>query len=793
MSNRIHEIVQDEFVRVLGKAVGRNELASWKNSLQAMDSVISDEGIPNDTGVAIEFNIPQTSKRVDFILTGRGEDGLRSAVIVELKQWQKAEVTNMDAIVRTFVGGREREVSHPSYQAWSYAMLIEDFNENVRQDPIHLRPCAYLHNCDSNKVILHPHYEQHLEQAPAFLRDDAKKLQDFIKKHVKKGDDGEVMYRIRDGRIRPSKSLADHLASLLKGNKEFYLIDDQKTVYESALRLAEESTAENKNVLLVNGGPGTGKTVVAINLLVELTNRDRVAKYVTKNSAPRQVYQAKLQGSIAKTRIANLFTGSGSFTETKANVFHGLIVDESHRLNEKSGMFNNLGQNQIKELIAASTFTVFFLDEDQMIHWRDIGSKEQVYHWSRVLGAKVTEMNLESQFRCNGSDGYLAWVDHSLQIRETQNHTLEGSNYEFKVCGSAQELKELIHRRNQSSNKARLVAGYCWDWVSRKTKSNPRPKDHDISLDEGEFQAKWNLSEDGMLWILKPESVHEVGCIHTCQGLELDYVGVIIGPDLTVRDGKVITDGAKRSKGDSSIKGYKKLLKQDEDEARAKVDRIIKNTYRTLMTRGLKGCYLYTEDFETLSYFRACGMGALEAEMEDGSEAPAGSARYPFKVFSSEEAADRENTVPVFDVKAAAGHFSDEQWINDAQWMELPEPFVVRDDYFVAQVIGESMNRRISNGSWCLFRKSQAGSRNGKVVLLQLRDRQDPDTGSQYTVKIYTSQKETTDEGWQHLTIILKPDSTHAVYQPIHLSEDGSVSYSVIGELVAPLVNFNPV
>lgn len=788
LSNRIHEIVQGEFKRVVGKAVGENELRSWKNSLQAMDSVISDEGIPHDTGVAIEFNIPQTSKRVDFILTGRREDGTRSAVIVELKQWQKAEATSMDAIVSTFVGGREREVSHPSYQAWSYAMLIEDFNENVRQDPIDLNPCAYLHNCESDKVILHPHYAHHLRQAPAFLRDDAKKLQNFIKQHVKKGDNGEVMYRIRDGRIRPSKSLADHLASLLKGNKEFYLIDDQKTVYETALRLAEVSTPQNKNVLLVNGGPGTGKTVVAINLLVELTNRDLVAKYVTKNSAPRQVYQAKLQGSFTKTRIANLFVGSGSFTDTEANVFQGLIVDESHRLNEKSGMFSNMGENQIKELIAASTFTVFFLDEDQMIHWKDIGSKEQVHHWAKVLGAEVTEMNLGSQFRCNGSDGYLAWTDHALQIRETPNHTLEGSHYEFKACASARELKELIHQRNRISNKARMVAGYCWDWVSRKTKSNPQPKDHDIRLDGGEFQAKWNLSEDGMLWILKPDSVHEVGCIHTCQGLELDYVGVIIGPDLIVRDGKVITDGAKRSKGDSSIKGYKGLLKKDANAAREKAERIIKNTYRTLMTRGLKGCYLYSEDAETLAYFQQRGVGALEPEMEDQA---ADSGPCPFEVFSAEEAAGRTNAVPIFDLQAAAGDFSEEQWVDEARWMELPEPFAAKADYFVAQVVGESMNRRIPNGSWCLFRKCPAGSRNGKVVLVQLRDRQDSDTGGSYTVKIYSSQKEATDEGWQHQSITLRPDSTHPIYQPMELTEDAVRELVVVGELIAPLVNLN--
>jgi DUF2075 family protein len=772
LSNRIEEIVHDSFKKELGKSVGASELASWKNSLRHMDTVLEDAGIPDNAGVAIEFNIPQTGKRVDFIVTGTRGDGQRTAVIVELKQWQEAKATTKDAIVSTFVGGREREVNHPSYQAWSYAMLIEDFNETVRQDPIHLRPCAYLHNCASGSVIHAPFYAEHTQLAPAFLRDDAKKLREFIKAHVKYGDDGETMYRIRDGRIRPSKGLADHLASLMQGNREFYLIDEQKTVYETALHLATTSSPKNKNVLLVNGGPGTGKTVVAINLLVELTNRELVSQYVTKNSAPRAVYENKLTGTLKKSRISNLFVGSGAFTATPANTFQGLIVDEAHRLNEKSGLFSNLGENQIKELIDASTFTVFFLDEDQRIHWKDIGNKTQIREWAESLGATVTEMDLESQFRCNGSDGYLAWLDRVLQVRETANTTLEGANYEFKVCESATELKELIYQRNRPNNRARMVAGYCWDWVSRKTKSNPVPRDYDIKLDGGDFKAKWNLSEDGSLWIVKPDSVHEVGCIHTCQGLELDYVGVIIGPDLVVRDGKVVTDAAERSRGDSSIKGYIGMLATNRATAREKADLIIKNTYRTLMTRGTKGCYVYSTDPETNRY-----------QFEE-PEIPKTPPAYPFPILSPEEAADCPNAVPIFDIKIAAGDFSKEQWLQDCQYAELPDHFTAKPGFFLAQVVGESMNRRIPNGSWCLFREPSDGSRNGKVVIVQSRDIQDPDTGGQYTVKIYRSEKTVAEDSWSHRSIRLEPDSMNFNFKPIILKPDMVNGLRVVGEFV---------
>ena len=344
-SNRIEEKILAEFTRTLGRRVGEGELRSWRNSLPYMDRILEDTEIPSDTGVAIDFNVPNTGKRIDFILTGQGFDGRSTAVIVELKQWQSAEATTKDAIVRTFVGGSEREVSHPSYQAWSYAMLIHDFNETVRSEPIDLKPCAYLHNFESDTVIRSAFYKQHTDQAPVFLKDDAAKLSQFIKTHVKYGDKGDTMYRIRDGKISPSKSLANHLSSMLKGNQEFYLIDDQKLVYETALELARRSKQGRKNVLIVHGGPGTGKTVVAINLLVEFTRHKLVTQYVTKNSAPREVYQAKLSGSMTKTRISNLFVGSGKFHGADANEFGALIVDEAHRLNAKSGMFQNLGEN----------------------------------------------------------------------------------------------------------------------------------------------------------------------------------------------------------------------------------------------------------------------------------------------------------------------------------------------------------------------------------------------------------------------------------------------------------------
>jgi DUF2075 family protein len=408
------------------------------------------------------------------------------------------------------------------------------------------------------------------------------------------------MYRIDQGRIRPSKQLADSLTGMLAGKQEFILVDEQKLVYETALYLSEIAEKEGKQVMIVEGGPGTGKSVVAINLLVELTKREKLTQYVSKNAAPRKVFEIKLSGSLTQSRINSLFKGSGSYIDTKQNQFDTLIIDEAHRLNEKSGIFSNLGANQVKEIINASKCSIFLIDENQQVTLKDIGSKDEIKKWASRAGATIHEYELPSQFRCNGSDGYLAFIDHLLQIRDTANYDLSDLNFDFQVMDSPEELFEIIKEKNNVDNKSRLVAGYCWDW---KSKSNPTAMD--IVIPEFNFSKQWNLTQDGSAWIIQPESINQIGCIHTCQGLEANYIGVIIGPDLIVRNGEVLVDPSKRSRMDQSIKGYKSLLAKNPELAKEKIKLLIKNTYRTLLTRGMKGCYVYCTDVETANYFKS--------------------------------------------------------------------------------------------------------------------------------------------------------------------------------------------
>lgn len=781
-SNVISDTIENEVARKLNRNSPRSEIASWENSLRFMMSALLDEAIPASAGVAIEYNIPLTNRRVDFILTGRNHLRNDAAVIVELKQWQTVEKTSKDAIVRTWLGNGLRETNHPSYQAWSYAALIEDYNETVRSESIRLIPCAYLHNMKERGAINDEFYEDHTNRAPVFISKDAMRLSQFLAEQIRFGDSNDIMYRIEHGVIKPSKNLADALSSMIQGNTEFLMIDEQKLVYETAIDLAHRSDKKDKHCLVVKGGPGTGKSVLAINLLVELTKRKMMTQYVSRNSAPREVFKQKLKGTRKKTHIDNLFKGSGSYVSTEPNTFHALIVDEAHRLNDKSGMYQNLGESQIKEVLSASCFSVFFIDEAQRVTLKDVGTVKEIKRRATECDVRVHELELASQFRCNGSDGYLAWLDHALQIRTTANIDLSDIDYEFKVFDDPSVLQKAIVDKNRRANKSRLVAGYCWPWASKKDS-----KAMDIEFPEFGFSAQWNLNDDGMLWAIADTSVEQIGCIHTCQGLEFDYVGVIIGDDFVIRDGRVVTRAEKRASQDRSVHGYKTLFKKRPEFAKAQADQIIKNTYRTLMTRGQKGCFVYSTDEETRKYFEAFIPSTVQYESTEEDIRFSNLRGLQLPVVPLKDALPFENHVPIYELSIAAGAFSDVQIVEQAEaWVELPDYIKMVPGLFVSRVVGESMNRRIPNGSWCLFRANPAGTRQGKIVVVQHRSIEDPDHGGSYTIKLYHSEKLEEYGEAVNERVVLKPHTTAFGYKDIVL-EDGLEDVVVIGEFLAVL------
>lgn len=586
--------IENNIFNKMHRQTPKNEFRSWENSLLYMYKVLNDNSIPKDAGIAIEYNIPQTSKRVDFLISGFDKDNIGNVVIIELKQWDSLfAVQGTDALVETYTGNALRKVVHPSYQAWSYSMLIKDYNQTVQTENIILSPCSYLHNYRrvENDPLDEIIYETYLEEAPAFTRGEVDKLREFIKKSVVVGDNKEILYSIDNGKIKPSKSLQDSISGMLNGNLEFVMIDEQKVVYEEIIDISKKSKRDGKKrVVIVKGGPGTGKTVVAINLLAKLTCEEQFCQYVSKNSAPRYVYQSKLKGKIKKSSVDNMFKGSGIYTEVLGNSVDTVLVDEAHRLNEKSGIFQNLGENQVKEIINASKCSIFFIDESQRVTINDIGSIDEIERWAKKSGAEIYYQELFSQFRCNGSNGYLAWLDDILEIRETANFDMQDIDYCIEIMDSPKKVFDLISNANREANRARVLAGYCWNWPKENRNNTNAP---DIKI--GDFEISWNLGNTST-FAIDENSVNEAGCIHTSQGLEFDYVGVIIGDDMRYENGKIVTDFSKRASTDQSLKGIKKRYREDPDNAVAIADEIIKNTYRTLMTRGMKGCYVYCVD-----------------------------------------------------------------------------------------------------------------------------------------------------------------------------------------------------
>jgi DUF2075 family protein len=596
----IEDKVRAEVKRKLGHNVGDAEYSSWRNSLgNAMYHAMNTDEIPGEAGVAIEYRVNGRAFRIDFMLSGKNHSGKESLVIIELKQWTDIEFSDLAEHVRTYVGGGIKDKPHPSYQAWSYLSHLKMYNEYIYETEVEVKACAYLHNCDDPSVVNASRYEEKLNEVPVFIKGQGPELRSMISANIKEGTGTSLLERIDSAVIRPSQQLADAVGSMLKGHEEFVLLDEQKTVLEKIVKATNDSLTGQKRVIIINGGPGTGKSVISINALARLTGQRLNARYVTPNAAPRAVFESKLKKIFAKADLRSLFSGSGSFTETSAESFDTLIVDEAHRLKMKSGMFKNLGENQVKEIIKSAHTAVFFIDEAQKVTWSDVGEISMIEEQAGLAGALIERLELTSQFRCGGSDDYMAWLDEKLGVHAETANYFSLDKFDFQIFDSPVELHKTIKEKNKINNKSRVVAGYCWDWVSQK-----KPELSDITIDEFGYKATWNLTSDGGEWIISPKSVEEVGCIHTCQGLEVDYIGVIIGRDLVAIDGVLKTDPSARAKTDKSLAGYKKELKEDPISAEIKADEIIRNTYRTLLSRGMKGCYVYFVDPATAEHFK---------------------------------------------------------------------------------------------------------------------------------------------------------------------------------------------
>jgi uncharacterized protein len=587
--NKIGYVLKKNVLAKMNKVVSGSELRSWENSLPQMAKVLRDADLKEDTHVLLEYKLPSSEKRIDFLVAGEDEQGTKNAIIIEMKQWQKAKVSEGDGIVRTFLGGRERETVHPAYQASSYKRYLQNFNESLYSDStsIQLHSCAYLHNyimASFGEPLLDKRYSSYLMESPVYFQFSDRDLARNIRKLVSKGNGREIAETIENGKIRPSKKLVETVGSLIEGNEEFVLLDEQKVAYEKVVSKYNHFKAQTdqKHVIIIKGGPGTGKSVIGLNLMSYMLKSKAYVEYITPNQAFREVLRKKLIGSSGHVEVRDLFKGSASYVHAPKNYFDVLICDEAHRLKEQGHMKKKIeGENQVTQIIRSSRISVFFVDDLQKISKKDIGSVKEVEKEAARFGADIHTVELESQYRCSGSGNYISWLD-SILNNDQESFKLEG-DFDFRLVSSPQELKEEI----VDKLGGRLLAGYAWDWT--KTIVDGKLP-NDVVIEEHNFALPWN-DPNRIDWAIHPECANQIGCIHTVQGLEMDYVGVIIGKDLGYDEetnNLIVKRDEFKDKGAKPAKPKKGQIDP--------LVELVRNTYKTLMTRGMKGCYVYCCD-----------------------------------------------------------------------------------------------------------------------------------------------------------------------------------------------------
>lgn len=773
-----------------------SEVRSWRESLRAMAQVMTEAQL-TDHGVILEYQLPLTSKRLDCLIAGHDVQDRDSAVVVELKQWERCTDTEGDGLVRTFLGGAPRDVLHPSAQVNQYRRYLADMHEAFHEEnPVQLAACAYLHNyhTDSNDPIYAGKFADVRALSPLFDADGVADLSNFLTDRLKHGRGRAVLERVERSKFRPSKRLLDHINDVIKREPRFVLLDEQEVVFSRIVgRVRGGLDHRLKHVFLVHGGPGTGKSVLAINLMAVLSGEKYNAQYATGSKAFTQTLR-----KIVGARAGQQFKYFNNYGEASPNAIDVLLCDESHRIRESSNnrftrKTHRSPKPQIQEIIDAAKVSVFFIDDRQIVRPREVGSSELIRAFAEKNGCVLEEHRLEAQFRCAGSASYLNWVENTLDIERTVNPiwSQETESFEFQIVGTPEELDTRIRERAEQGQTARLAAGYCWPWTHQPTADGSLVDDVVI----GSFRRPWNANSKARglrrgippenFWAYDSRGIDQIGCIYTAQGFEFDYVGVIWGMDLTYDP----TEG--KWKGDAT-KSFDSIVKGAGD----RFAQLVKNTYRTLLSRGLKGCYVYFLDKETEKFVRSRteGLGVAPKRSEVTlvpMRPPATNAeQLPFKRLPQSEVRPYVNCVPLVDLKFAAGAFAHSNVIDpdEVAWVTLPDLFSPRAGLFVAQVVGESMNRRIPSGAWCLFKMNPTGTRLGKVVVAQHADILDPDLGGSFTVKIYESEKTVAEDGsWRHGRVLLNPDSTDSRFSPIVIAPTDADRIRIVAELVAVL------
>ena len=589
----------------------------------------------------------------------------------------------------------------------------------------------------------------------------------------------DVLPRIEKGRYRPSKNLMDHVAAIIKGlptqgHSEYVLLDEQLVVFEKVVSLAKEGFHSRKKVaVIVQGGPGTGKSVIALSQMGELLAKGYNAHYATNSKSFVQTLR-KVLGERGRVLVNYL----SSYNRAELNSVDVLIADEAHRLKARTQIPHQKTRDvpQVDEILKAAKVSVFFVDDRQNVKPDEVGTAAHIREHAESAGCTVHQFKLDVQFRCKGSEGFVNWVENTLGIADTANVLWNSDDkFDFRVFDSPESLQDAIEARVAEGNRGRLVAGFCWPWS--------KLKDDGTLVDDvviGEFHRPWNaraargLADDipvSSLWAYDPNGMQQVGCVYTIQGFDFDYVGVIFGND-------IVYDFETRSWVGHPENSRDPAIRNSQDQFVA----LVKNIYRILLSRAMKGCYVFFLDKNTERFVKS----RMERTSAPISLTETAVSRLVLLPPSDPRARiDAYRTlVPVYSLRAAAGYFGRGEPAELQGWTEVNGVGKLDEQMFVAQVVGHSMEPRISDGEYCLFKANPVGTRQEKIVLAQCREIHDPDTGGSFTVKKYSSEKVALGEDeWRHTRIVLTPINPQ--YKPIVLKPEDDVQ--IVAELLTVL------
>lgn len=594
-----------QFGRLYG-APGESEVNSWRRSLTALANVIDESGL-DQSGVGVELRLPSNNRRIDASFVARDNQGRPSVVLVELKQWDSVSASTIPDNV--LLGGQE--YLHPSVQARGYADYLRASHSAFTEDSFQLSACAFLHNMPkaAARAIRGIDYEQALKDAPLFTLGEETEFADFLTQSLEGGDGISLLPKLVRGKHSPSKKLIETLAAAFKDDPLWTLLDEQRVAFNLVRGHVERAVATGeKAVVIVVGGPGTGKSVIALNILFALTPHYRVVQSTASKAFTTNLRAVGPRGS------DSVFCWNRNFAHkvTEPNSVDVLLVDEAHRVRLTSNTRwtkRDLKSDipQANELIRAGRVSVFFLDERQSVRPDEIGTVSDIERAADEEGVVHIRVDLNLQFRCNGSAEYVNWVNAIFSDVPLAAGGWLGAEYALSVLDTPASIEEAVRTAARRGKSARVVAGFCWPW------SDPNPDGslvNDIQI--GGWERPWNEKPPEQRrpprpagrdrdhpytrWATTAKGLEEIGCTYTAQGLEFDYCGVIMGNDLVWRD-KLGWTANKDDSCDPSVMRSRMPSHR--------LATLLKQTYRVLFTRGMEGTFIYSTDDETRSFLKS--------------------------------------------------------------------------------------------------------------------------------------------------------------------------------------------